>query len=430
MLTFFGDRGRFCDSISRRSFLHIGGLALGGLSLPSLLRAEAEAGAKATGKSVINIFLSGGPPHIDMFDLKPGAPKEYRGEFSPIATNVPGMEICELMPELARIADRYSVIRSLTGVVDEHNATQSDSGWSVRSLMSIGGRPGIGSVMSRLQGPARETPRGAVPTFVDLSGWTSPGFLGPIHRAFRPDGDSRQSLQLRRDFTIDRLSDRQSLLNGLDRLRRDADAAGTMAAMDSFTERAVSLVASGHVAQALDLSREAPNTLARYGENRNRNFLMARRLIEAGVRCVAFSFYDWDTHQDNFRGMRIRLPNLSRALTALIEDLEQRGLLDDTIIMMSGEFGRTPRVNNLSGRDHWSRASFFLLAGGGFRHGQMIGATDARAETPIDRPIHLQQVFATIYRQLGIDPDRVQLLDPNGRPQYLVDEREPIRELL
>ncbi|MEX0718955.1 MAG: DUF1501 domain-containing protein [Planctomycetaceae bacterium] len=430
MLTFFGESGRFCDSISRRSFLQVGGLALGGLSLPGLLRAEAVAGARATGKSVINIFLSGGPPHIDMFDLKPAAPAEYRGEFAPIATNVPGMEICELMPELAGIADRYTVVRSLTGVKNEHNANQSDSGWSVRSLMSMGGRPGLGAVMSKVLGPAHETPRGTAPTFVDLSGWTSPGFLGPVHRAFRPDGDTRASLRLRQGFTAERLDDRRSLLNGLDRLRRDADATGAMTAMDSFTQRAVDLVASGKVAEALDVEKEDAKTLERYGENRNRNFLMARRLIEAGVRCVAFSFYDWDTHQKNFYGMRIRLPNLSRALTALIEDFEQRGLLDDTIIMMSGEFGRTPRINNLAGRDHWNQASFFFLAGGGLRHGQMIGTTDARAEAPIDRPIHLQQVFATVYRQLGIDPEHTQLFDPNGRPQYLLDEREPIGELI
>ncbi|MEX0701656.1 MAG: DUF1501 domain-containing protein [Planctomycetales bacterium] len=430
MLTFLGERGRFCDGVSRRSFLKIGGLAVGGLTLPGLLRAEAIAGAQATGKSVINIFLGGGPPHIDMFDLKPAAPKEYRGEFTPIPTNVAGMEICELMPELARIADRYTVVRSLTGVENEHNATQSDSGWSVRSLLSMGGRPSLGAVMSKLLGPARDTPRGTAPTFVDLSGWTRPGFLGPVHRAFRPDGDSRQSLSLRNGFTMDRLGDRQSLLNGLDRLRRDVDSSGTMNAMDSFTERAVGLVASGEVANALDLSKEDPQTLDRYGDNRNRSFLTARRLIEAGVRCVAFSFYDWDTHADNFRGMRIRLPNLSRALTALIEELEQRGLLDDTIIMMSGEFGRTPRINGSAGRDHWNQASCFFLAGGGLRHGQMIGATDARAEAPVDRPVHLQQVFATVYRQLGIDPDRTQLIDPNGRPQYLLDHRDPIRELI
>ena len=438
MLSFLGGSERYCDGLSRRGFLKVGALGLGGITLSNLLRAEALAGEKATKKSLINIYLGGGPTHMDTFDLKPQAPKEFRGEFRPIPTNVPGVEICELMPHLATVADKYSIIRSITGMNDEHNAKQSESGWRERDLSSIGGRPGVGSVMSKLLGPAQSTPHGTAPTSVDLTGWTKPGFLGQVHAAYRPDGEGRSNLQLNRSVTVDRLGDRKALLSGLDRMRRDADASGMMNALDSVSDRAVGIITSGELAKALDLKYEDPRTVDRYGINDNNNrrrnenqrFLISRRLIEAGVRCVSFSWGGWDTHGQNFQTMRDQLPPLSLALTALIEDLEVRGLLDDTIIMMSGEFGRTPRINSGAGRDHWSRAAFFFLAGGGFRHGQAIGATNRLGEVPQDRPVHLQHVFHTLYHQLGIDANTVTLMDPNGRPQYLVDNRQLIEELV
>lgn len=434
MLTFGGSTQRFCDGISRRNFLQVGALAVGGLTLPSLLRAEELAGSRATGKSIINIYLPGGPSHIDTFDLKPLAPKEFRGEFLPIATNVPGMEICEHMPHLAKIADKFSVVRSITGLNEEHTPNQSDSGWSVNSLKEMGGRPGIGSVMSKLWGPQQMTPHGACPTFVDLTGWTQVGFTGPVNAGFRPDNEGRANLSLSASMTPERAGNRQSLLTGLDRLRREVDARGMMAAMDSFTERAVNIVTSGEIAKALDLKNEDPRVLDRYQINQpagsTQNFVLARRLIQAGVRCVGLSWGGWDTHANNFGHLRIALPPLSQALAALIEDLEEHGLLDSTLIMMSGEFGRTPRVNGTAGRDHWPRASFFFLAGGGWKHGQMIGGTNRNGEDPIERPVHIQNVFYTAYHLLGIDANSTTLKDPNGRPQYLADERELIRELL
>ncbi len=433
MFTIYGKKERFCDGISRRGFLKVGALAAGGITLPSLLRAESTAGAKATGKSIINIYLPGGPTHMDTFDLKPNAPKEYRGEFQPIKTSAEGLEICELMPRLASIGKKFSVVRSVAGIREEHAPTQSDSGWSESDLRKMGGRPGIGSVMSKVVGTSQNTARGALPTFVDVTGWTSPGFMGKTYAGYRPDGEARQNLQMNGSMTLERLGDRQTLLTGLDGLRRDADASGMMASMDSFTQRAVNLVTSGELARALDMKKEDPRNKERYGidqNGENYRFLMARRLISAGVRCVGLSWGGWDTHGDNFNQMRRQLPPLDKALTALIEDLDAQGRLDDTIIMMSGEFGRTPRINGGAGRDHWAPASFFFLAGGGFRHGQAIGTTTRLGETAKDRPYHIHNIFYTVYKQLGIDADAVTLIDPNGRPQYLVDHRELVRELV
>jgi len=433
MFTFESEAQRFCDRFARRDFFRIGGLAIGGLTLPGLLRAENASGGRATGKSIINIYLAGGPTHLDTFDLKPTSPREFRGEFMPISTNVPGMEICELMPRLAQIGDQFSVIRSISGLREEHAPQQSDSGWSEQSLRNMGGRPGIGSVMSKLWGPSQTTASGTAPTFVDLTGWTKTGFTGQINAGFRPDGEGRQNLTLNQQVSLRRLDDRKSLLGGLDRMQRNADQSGMLTAIDSYTDRAVGIVTSGELARAMDLRQEDPRQLQRYGAqsgSENQRFVLARRLIQSGVRCVSFSWGGWDTHGDNFNAMRRQLPPLDQGLAALIDDLAAHGLLESTIIMMSGEFGRTPRVNGGAGRDHWARTSFFFLAGGGLRHGQMIGTTSRNGEEPIERPVHIQNVFHTVYHQLGIDSNVVTLTDPNGRPQYLVEDRHLITELL
>ncbi|WP_010588249.1 DUF1501 domain-containing protein [Schlesneria paludicola] len=433
MLTFHGAAHQFCDRFARRDFLRIGGLAFGGLTLPGLLRAEHASGSLATGKSIINIYLPGGPTHLDLFDLKPKAPREFRGELSPIATNVPGLDICELMPRLARIGNQFSVVRSITGLRNEHAPFQSDSGWSELSLKNLGGRPGIGSVMSRLWGPSQTTEHGTAPTFVDLTGWTRSGFTGQINAGYRPDAQGRQNLSLNQNVSLERLDDRRALLEGLDRMQRSVDNSGMLSAIDSYTERAVGIVTSGQLAKALDIRQEDPRVVDRFAAKNNLGndrFLLASRLIQAGVRCVSFSWGGWDTHGNNFVQMRRLVPALDQGMSALINDLEAHGALDNTIIMMSGEFGRTPRVNKTAGRDHWPRASFFFLAGGGLRHGQAIGATSKNGEEPIERPVHLQHVFHTVYQQLGIDPNTVVLNDPNGRPQYLLENRQVISELL
>jgi hypothetical protein len=403
------------------------------LTLTDLLRAD-EAGLSNPNykkKSIINVYLGGGPSHMDTFDMKPEAPKEFRGEFQAIETNVSGVQICEHLPKLASMMDKLAIVRSLTGLFEEHSPHQTETGWSEQSLRTSGGRPSLGSVVARLHGANN----GSAPTFVDLTGHTRHGFLGSVYGAFRPDGEGRANLTLN-GVTTGRLDDRQNLLTGLDRLKREADASGSMKAMDAFAQRAVSVITSGEVARALDLSQEDPRLRERYlsGGNsphhENDRFLAARRLISAGVRCVSLAWGGWDTHGNNFGHLKMQLPPMDQGLGTLIEDLDGHGLLKDTIVIVWGEFGRTPRVNPSAGRDHWPRAMSVLVAGGGLQTGQVIGATNRNGEMPKDRPVHLQEIFATLYQHMGIDPKYTTLVDNNGRPQYLVDHNSGLRELL
>jgi hypothetical protein len=402
--------------------LGLGGLA-GGITLPQLLRAEAAAGIGSSNKAIINIHLGGGPSHQDMFDLKPEAPREFRGEFNPVATNVPGIEICEHMPLLAKMADKYAVIRSLIGMFDDHSNFHTQTGFGRRDLQNIGGRPSIGSVVSKLLGP---TGSGA-PCYIAYNDGPE-GYLGPVHKPYRPQGGD---LRLVGGMDETRLGDRTNLLSSLDRIRRSVDASRKMEAFDSFTQRAVGVVTSGKVADALDLEKEDKAVRQRYGRDYDGDaFLRARRLIEAGVRVVTFDWGGWDTHGDNFNQLRRQLPKLDMGLSSLVQDLADRGLDKDVTVVMWGEFGRTPRVNGSAGRDHWSRVAMCFLAGGGMRCGQTIGTSTAYAEEAKDRPVHLQEVFATLYHNLGIDVERTQIIDPAGRPQYLVEIRQPIGELI
>ena len=422
MLNFDSGRlERFCDGVSRRSFLTLGAMGLGSLTLPQVLRAETEQQIGSSNKAIINIHLSGGPSHQDMFDLKPNAPAEYRGEFNPIKTNVSGLEICEHFPELATMGDKFAVIRSLTGMVNAHNNYHTLSGYDQKSLRNVGGRPSIGSVVQHLMGPADS----GAPPYISYNGG-SPGFLGPVYKPYKPSGNS---LRLSRSMTPERLVSRTSLLGSLDTIRREADSSGQMDALDDYTRRAVEVVTSGRVADALDLNKEDPKLVERYGRD-GRNFLTARRLIEAGVRVVTYNWGSWDTHGQNFVKLRTQLPRLDHAMATLLQDLADRGMDQDVTVVMWGEFGRTPRVNRNAGRDHWPRLAMCFLAGGGMRLGQAVGKSNRYAEEAQDRPVHLQEVFATLYHNMGIDVASTTLTDPNGRPQYLVDHRTPIRELI
>jgi hypothetical protein len=469
MLTILGKKYQHCDGITRRQFVAAGVLGLGGLTLADLLRAEAAAGIQSSTKAVINIHLDGGPPHQDMIDLKPEAPVELRGEFKPIATKVPGLQICELMPKLASIADKFAFIRSLVGSAGAHDAFQCQSGFPAKDLQSLGGRPALGSVVAKLHG----SPADAVPPFVDIMQGRSlvrnsarPGFLGLSYQPFRPDiskmfarelepamkkelaargADHTIKLTLVDGLSEERLRDRTELLADFDRVRRDQDASGNMEAMDRFTQQAVSILTSGRLAKALDLSQESPRMLERYTPVVNadsykfytsedpssaRKLLLARRLVEAGVRCVSVSFSDFDTHSKNFPRMRQLLPIVDHGLHALVTDLDERGLLENVSIVVWGEFGRTPKINNNGGRDHWPAASPALLAGGGMKVGQVIGATDRIASAVVSRPVSFQDVMATLYYNLGIDPATTTLMDPTGRPQHLLNGGQPIRELV
>jgi hypothetical protein len=469
MFTIPGKAHRHCDGIDRREFLTAGGLALGGWTLADLLRAEAAAGIKASEKAILMIHLDGGPPQMDTIDPKPDAPVETRGEFKPIPTKVVGLRLCELLPKVAGIADRFAFIRSLVGSAGAHDAFQCQSGFPARDLQALGGRPALGSVVAKLRG----SPRAVAPPFVDLMqgrplvrNSARPGFLGPTYNPFRPDlsrmfarelepgmkkelaargGDHTLKLTLVDGLSPQRLHERTELLAGLDAVRRDLDASGAMEAMDRFTQQAANILTSGRFAQALDLSQETPGALERYtpavsasadrfytseDATSARKLLLARRLIEAGVRCVGVSFSDFDTHSRNFPRMRQLLPIIDHALHALVTDLEERGMLDYVSIVVWGEFGRTPRINKDGGRDHWPATSPALLAGGGMKVGQVLGVTDRHAGAVVSRPVHYQDVFATLYHNLGIDPETTTLTDPNGRPQHLLDQGKPIRELV
>lgn len=412
----------YCDGVSRRSFLQVGALGIGSLTLADLLRAEAAVGVGSSSKAIINIHLSGGPSHQDMFDLKPDAPKEFRGEFNPIRTNVPDFDICELFPQLAQMTDKYAVVRSLVGMINDHSDFHTQTGHARKEIANVGGRPSMGSVVAKMLGPSGS----GAPPFIGYNG-SYPGFLGPVYKPYKPQGGD---LRLSGAMTAERLESRTELLTYLDRTRRDADQTGQMEALDSYTQRAVDVVTSGSVADALDLNKEDTKVRERYGNNDGKMFLTARRLVEAGVRAVNFSWGGWDTHSNNFVTLRKQLPKLDVAMSALLQDLHERGLDQDVSVVMWGEFGRTPRVNGSAGRDHWPRLATCFLAGGGMRTGQAIGKSTRYAEDAMDRPVHFQEVFATLYHNLGIDVDRITLEDPNGRPQYLVDRRPPIHELI
>ncbi len=461
MLRLLGKKqSKFCDGISRRDFLHIGSLAMGGLALPQLLAAEeatrtagpspALAGASVPPsgglghKGVIMIYLAGGPPHQDMFDMKPNAPAEYRGEFKPISTNVPGIQICEHMPLLAGMMDKFTIIRSLKGCVDRGHAP--DQIFSGYPGVGRNAQPCLGSYISKIQGSVDP----AVPPFVGLSPstifkkWSSvgePAWLGAKHAAFRAnDGPGMRNMLLNSDISLARMRDRKDLLRRIDSLRRDIDNSGQFEGFDQNTQRAFDVLASSKLFDALDVEKADPKLRARYGYGTREKmadgpwrlmdqFLVARRLVESGVRCVTLAFSRWDWHSNNFKRAREDMPMLDQGLSALIQDIHDRGLDKDITVVVWGEFGRSPEINERAGRDHWPNANFALLAGGGMNNGQVIGATDDRAAVPIERPIHPQQVLATIYRNMGINLDTVTVDDPQGRPQHLVEHREVIKEL-
>lgn len=446
MLTIRGRQYRLCDGIPRRDFLKIGTLAMGGLTLPQLLRAEAQAGIGKSHKAVIMIYMAGAPSHQDMYDLKMDAPSEIRGEFRPIPTNVPGIQICEHLPRLARIMDKLAPLRSVYGSPSgAHDSFICYTGRTTQN-QPPGGWPSVGSMVSRLRGPVNQ----AVPPFLGLAPDAGhppygspglPGFLGVAHAAFRPSGPARDDMRLQ-GVTLDHLDDRRQLLNGLDRFRRDVDAQGTMGGMDGLTEQAMSILTSSRLAEALDLSREDPAVRERYGKGDPKNFgdgaprnlehfLLARRLVEAGARVVTLNFGRWDFHSNNFSGLKnTHLPMFDQGLSALIEDLHIRGLDQDVSVVAWGEFGRTPRINANAGRDHWPQVGGGLLAGGGMRTGQVIGATDRLGGKIAERPVHFGEVLATLYHNLGLDANATTVRDLGGRPRYLVDDHPPLPELI
>ena len=449
MINLLGTGHQFCDRISRRSLLKIGGLAMGGLSLPELLRVDAASG-RTSHKSVIMVFLSGGPPHQDMVDLKMDAPVEIRGEFQPIATKVPGIEICELLPLLAERMDRMAIIRSLVGSEGRHAAFQCMTGHSVNG-QPAGGWPSFGAAVSKIQGTVEP---GTLP-FIGLSprmknaAWGDPGqagFAGQAHAPFAPNAEqARLGLA---GISVESLRNRKQLLNEIDRLKREAETSGALLGLESQYQAAFGILTSSKLVDALDLEQEDPRVRDMYGRGATENagygdagplmndyLLAARRLVEAGARVVTLAYGRWDwhgrPHGTNFENARDHLPIFDQGLSALLDDLKDRGLDKDVTVIVWGEFGRTPVINKNGGRDHWPQVACAMLAGGGMRTGQVIGSTNRLGEHPKDRPVHFQEVFATLYRCLGIDVARTMLPDVSGRPQYLVDPiYEPLPELV
>jgi hypothetical protein len=431
MLTLVGEQNRLCDRVPRRAFLKIG--ALGSLTLADVFRLEAEQpAAHVNRKSVILIFLEGGASHLDTYDLKPAAPAEIRGKYNPIHTSVSGFDMCELMPRQAEIARHLSVLRGVRSASPDHIYDEVFTAFPRGTP-----RPAFGSLVSRFSPP----PACGLPAYVGLSRplpVEQPLYAGAAHAPFRPREEAIADLG--RNMPLPCLQDRQALLRGFDTLRRDLDG-GAMAAMDQHTARAFDILTADRIRQAFDLNQEPDRVRARYPSGVSytpyskpstwnaSNLLLARRLVERGVRVVTTWLSSWDQHGNLFRSMDEMLPLLDRSIHALVTDLRQRGLDQEVAVVVMGEFGRTPKINNNAGRDHWNEAGCVLLAGGGLRMGQVIGATDSRGERALSRPISYQNIFATLYHVLGIDPGQT-LPDMGGRPLPLLDDRAPIAELV
>ncbi len=426
MLSLLGQGTKLCDGITRRELLRVGGLAFGGLTLADVLRGRAIAGSSAArGKSVIMIWLRGAMSHIDSLDMKPNAPAEIRGEFQPIATNLPGVQICEYLPKVAQMVDKLAIVRGIKSIdLGDHTPHFILTGFGER-----GKRPVLGSVVSH-----QRPHSGGMPPYVSLMykppalyDNEGPTYLGPAHRPFVPKAEGLANLSLAKGISLERLRGRRQILREFDSLSRDVDATSGLSVIDTYTQRAMEMITSPQVREAFDVSREPPETHARYGKYCE-NFLMARRLVEAGVSVVTLKVGDWDTHEKNFSEMREQLPRLDQGFHALITDLHDRGLDKDVAVVMWGEFGRAPRVSRGDGRDHWPEAGAAVIAGGGFRMGQVIGETDSHGGQSLGQPYTPSNVLANVYRHLGIDP-AITVPDHNRRPMHILDDRNLVQEL-
>ncbi len=454
-----GRTPRYCDGLSRRSFLRIGVGGLAALGLPMALRARAESPAKsaATKKtSVILLWLDGGPSHMDLYDMKPDAPAEYRGIWKPIKTKVPGFDITELFPKQAKVTDKFSMVRSLHHDTGDHFAgghrmlTAKDLG--VSGANNQPKFPGIGAIVAREAGPRRP----AMPAYVAVPHAASiglvPGYfgghmLGAQYNPFQTGGDPNspnfrvQNLNLAQGLTLEKLEDRRSLVRHFDTARRSLDGMAEVKAMDRFSDEAFEFVGGRAARQAFDIAKEDPKWRDLYGRhNWGQSVLLARRLVEAGCTFVAVHFGGWDHHWDLQKGMETYLPMVDSAVSSLFTDLDERGLLATTLVVLCGEFSRTPKMNDggnggaprsmgTPGRDHWGNSMFCLMGGGGVKGGQVVGSTDKLGTAPHSRPVTPSNVHATIYEVLGIDP-KLQITDPTGRPTPVLDDPTPISELL
>ena len=452
-----GPTARYCDGLSRRSFLQLGIAGMGAVGLGTLaaMREASAAAGSRKDTSVILLWLDGGPGHMDMYDMKPDAPPEYRGIWRPISTNVPGIEITELFPLQAKVADKFSIVRSLHHDSGDHFTgghwmlTGRNAG--VGGGSQAGKFPFFGSIATKVLGSRQPgmPPNVAVPYAMSIGlrpGYFAGNYLGPQENPFETEGDPNndkfqvKNLDLANSLTLDRLQERRSLIAHFDHLRRDCDRNGTLAAIDRFDQQAFDLVTGERARKAFDLSQEAPKTRERYGRHSwGQAALLARRLVEAGTTFVTCHFGGWDHHWNLQAGYESYLPRIDQLVAALFSDLAERGLDDKTLVMLCGEFSRTPRMNDggnggppgsmgTPGRDHWGNSMFCLLGGGGVKGGRIVGSTNRLGEAPQDRPVKPGDIHHTIFRVLGVDP-HLHFLDHSGRPIPAIDHGAVIEEL-
>ncbi|MBS0261479.1 MAG: DUF1501 domain-containing protein [Planctomycetes bacterium] len=434
MLSILADRSsRDCDGTARRDFLSIGALGMGGFGLPQLLaqRAHAaESGLPVKDTSVVWLWLGGGPTHIETFDPKMSAPAEFRSITGEVATVLPGVSLGGHFPKMARIADKLAIVRSFAHrnsghaggthwVMTGYDNRQADNG--AKPI-----RPALGAITAKVRGTNH--PQSGVPTYVRMNGIGAdgPAFLGTACGPFDPQGQARKNMKL--ETKLERLSDRRALLEGLDRFQRDADASGLMNGLDEFEAQAFNMIL-GDATRAFDISKEPKGIATKYGKGLGEQMLVARRLCEAGCGFVTINFGGWDMHGQLANAMKSRGPQVDHAVATFVEDIAERGLSEKILLVITGEFGRTPRVNRTAGRDHWAPLSTLALAGGGLKMGQVVGESSAKAEVPKTAPIGPQDLMATVFQVLGLDR-KLQFTNFSGRPTYLIEDGTPIRDLV
>lgn len=440
-----------CNGLSRRRFLEVGSLGAFGLSLSSVLRREAAA-ADASGhgsqysskRSVILVWQHGGPSQLDTFDMKPNAPAEVRGPYRSISSALPGLDVGELCPEQAKVMDRCTVIRSFSHGNSDHWAAAH---WMLTGRLGANGsnraprQPSMSAIASHFLGPRSAGMLTAVNMNDGGFGYHGGAWLGVAHNPFRygefsygdeagrlPSGDHK-SFALVGGMTVEGLNDRVSLQKNLDSLRKRFDQNATFSQIDDVDQQALDILLSGRTRDAFDVSKEDEKTRQRYGEGWGEQALIARRLIESGSRFVTLNTGYWDDHGHIKRALDNKMPRHDRAVGVLIQDLADRGMLDDTLVVTAGEFGRTPVMNKDAGRDHWPQAQSILLAGGGYRHGQVIGSTDSKAAFPTSRPVSVDDFCAIVYHAIGLSPNDT-VIDHTGRPMHLLQGGEVPKELL
>ncbi len=453
-----GNTGKYCDGLSRRNFVQIGLAGMGSLGLPQILKAKEESTALGTPRkdtSVILIWLDGGPGHLDMYDMKPEAPAEYRGIWNPIRTNVSGFEVTELFPLQAKIADKFSIVRSLHHDNGDHftgGHFMLTGRGGASGADTAGKYPFVGSIATAMLGSRKPgmPAHVAVPYASSIGlrpGYFGANYVGIQHNPFETDGDPNaanfqvNNIQIPSDLSISRLEDRQGLSKTFDKLRRDLDARGTVAAVDRFDQQAFDLVTGAAARKAFDINSEDPRLRDKYGRhNWGQSTLLARRLVEAGSTVVTVHYGGWDHHWDLKAGMERYLPLVDQAVSALFDDLTTRGLYDNVLVMLCGEFSRTPRMNNggnggpplsmgTPGRDHWGNAMFCLLGGGGVQGGRIVGSTNSRGEVPKDHPLKPADIHHTMFHVLGVDPT-INFINHAGRPIAALEPGKVIQELL